>query len=63
MAEAIHAAAKIEAEVCRQTARKRFSLEHTIERYFALYRKLAGRGLVPGHLAQPATEHPSEAYA
>jgi glycosyltransferase involved in cell wall biosynthesis len=44
MAEAIHAAAQIEPEVCRAAARQRFSLERTVERYFALYRHLAARG-------------------
>jgi glycosyltransferase involved in cell wall biosynthesis len=63
MAEAIHAAATIEPEVCRQVARQRFSLEHTVERYFALYRQLARRGPVQGHPAQPATGQPIETHA
>jgi glycosyltransferase involved in cell wall biosynthesis len=44
MAEAIHAAARIEPAVCRAAARDRFSLERTLERYFGLYRDLARRG-------------------
>jgi glycosyltransferase involved in cell wall biosynthesis len=44
MAEAIHAVTRIDPEVCRVTARGRFPLERTIERYFALYRELAQRG-------------------
>jgi glycosyltransferase involved in cell wall biosynthesis len=43
MAAAIHAAARIEPEVCRAAARERFSLERTVERYLALYRDLANR--------------------
>jgi len=41
MAEAIRAAGAIDPEVCRQTARARFSAARTIERYFELYRRLA----------------------
>jgi glycosyltransferase involved in cell wall biosynthesis len=44
MAEAIREAARIDPEVCRAAARERFSLERTVERYFALYRKLARLG-------------------
>jgi glycosyltransferase involved in cell wall biosynthesis len=44
MAEAIHAAAALDPDVCRAVARERFSLERTVERYFALYRKLARLG-------------------
>jgi glycosyltransferase involved in cell wall biosynthesis len=44
MAEAIHAATRIEPEACRAAAQERFPLERTIERYFALYRELAQRG-------------------
>jgi glycosyltransferase involved in cell wall biosynthesis len=43
MADAIHAAARLDPETCRSTARARFSLERTIERYFSLYRDLARR--------------------
>jgi glycosyltransferase involved in cell wall biosynthesis len=55
MAEAIHAAAAIEPEICREAARERFSLERTVERYFALYRQLAGGGPLEGHGTQPRT--------
>jgi glycosyltransferase involved in cell wall biosynthesis len=41
MAEAIHAATRIDPEVCRAAARERFALERTVERYFGLYQKLA----------------------
>jgi glycosyltransferase involved in cell wall biosynthesis len=44
MAEAIHAATRIDPDVCRAAARQRFSFARTIERYFALYRDLAQRG-------------------
>jgi glycosyltransferase involved in cell wall biosynthesis len=44
MADAIHAAARIEPEACRVAARARFPLERTLERYFTLYRELAQRG-------------------
>ena len=43
MADAIHAAATIDPETCRQTARARFSLERTTEDYLALYRRLVTR--------------------
>jgi glycosyltransferase involved in cell wall biosynthesis len=59
MAEAIHAAARIEPDVCRAAARDRFSLERTIERYFGLYRDLARRGWAvpgPGSAASGSTE-------
>ena len=41
MAEAIHAATRIDPEVCRAAARERFALERTVERYFGLYQQLA----------------------
>jgi glycosyltransferase involved in cell wall biosynthesis len=41
MAEAITACAAIDRESCRQTARRRFSLDATIARYFAVYERLA----------------------
>jgi glycosyltransferase involved in cell wall biosynthesis len=62
MAEAIHSAALIEPEVCRTAARERFSLEHTIERYFALYRDLAGRGWAAAAAAEQATSQSVEAH-
>jgi glycosyltransferase involved in cell wall biosynthesis len=63
MAEAIHAAARIEPGVCRAAARERFSLERTIERYFALYRDLAQRGWTEGEPAAPARSRPIAAHA
>ena len=39
MAEAIHAATRIDPEACRAAARERFPLERTVERYFAIYRR------------------------
>ena len=60
MAEAIHQAARIDPEVCRATARERFSLERTVERYFALYRTLAKRGRAD---ADAAIIPPIEAHA
>jgi glycosyltransferase involved in cell wall biosynthesis len=62
MAEAIHAAAAIEPEVCRAAARERFSLEHTIERYFVLYHDLAERGWAAG-AGRPADSRSAEVYA
>jgi glycosyltransferase involved in cell wall biosynthesis len=41
MADAIAASDGIDPEQCRAVARDRFSLQRTIERYFAVYRKLA----------------------
>jgi glycosyltransferase involved in cell wall biosynthesis len=41
MAEAIAACDAIDREACRETARKRFSLDATVARYFAVYRRLA----------------------
>ncbi len=41
MAEAIHAAGKIDPEQCRAAAAGRFSLEQMVERYFAVYERLA----------------------
>lgn len=46
MAEAIRAAASLDAEACRRAARERFSLRHMVERYFDIYRRLA-RGEQP----------------
>lgn len=43
MAEAIHAAADLDPEVCRSTAQSRFGLEPMISHYFALYHRLAAR--------------------
>jgi glycosyltransferase involved in cell wall biosynthesis len=47
MAEAIPACAAIDREACRQTARRRFSLDATIVRYFAVYERLAARTTSP----------------
>jgi glycosyltransferase involved in cell wall biosynthesis len=63
MAEAIHAAARIDPEVCRATARQRFSLERTVERYFALYRGLAERGWAEADPADAAASRLIEADA
>ena len=63
MAEAIHAAPSIEPEVCRAAARERFSLERTVERYFALYRQLAQGGWAEADPADAATSRPIEAHA
>ena len=41
MAEAIHAVDSIDPLACRQAARKRFSLDRMIKKYFALYECLA----------------------
>jgi glycosyltransferase involved in cell wall biosynthesis len=41
LAEAIHAAGKIDPEQCRAAAAGRFSLERMVERYFAVYERLA----------------------
>jgi glycosyltransferase involved in cell wall biosynthesis len=63
MAEAIHAAAAIEPEVCRAAARERFSFERTVERYLSLYRRLAGRDPLEGPRARPAVVGPIESHA
>ena len=63
MAEAIHAAARIEPEACRAAARERFSLERTVERYFVLYRDLAERGWTGADPAEPATTRAIEVHA
>jgi glycosyltransferase involved in cell wall biosynthesis len=47
MAESIPACAAIDREACRQTARRRFSLDATIVRYFAVYERLAARTTSP----------------
>ena len=54
MADAIHAAAAIDPDTCRQTARARFSLERMSARYLALYRDLvtASKGDAERSLAQ-----------
>jgi glycosyltransferase involved in cell wall biosynthesis len=63
MAEAIHAAARIDPEVCRRAARERFALEHTIERYFGLYRDLAQLGWTEPASAASAIRPPISAHA
>jgi glycosyltransferase involved in cell wall biosynthesis len=63
MAQAIHEAARIEPEVCRAAARERFSLEHTLEHYFALYRHLARCGWADGPGAGRATSRPNGTHA
>jgi glycosyltransferase involved in cell wall biosynthesis len=63
MAEAIHAAATIEPDVCRATARERFSLERTVERYFALYHDLLERGRAQADPADAVTSRSIEAHA
>lgn len=40
MAEAIHASASLDPAVCRETARRRFSVARMTEHYLALYQKL-----------------------
>jgi glycosyltransferase involved in cell wall biosynthesis len=45
MADAIHAAGTIGPEACREAAQTRFSAERMVERYLALYRRLAARCL------------------
>ena len=47
MAEAIPAAEEIEPEACRAVARARFSLEQMVERYFAIYGRLAAEASAP----------------
>jgi glycosyltransferase involved in cell wall biosynthesis len=63
MTDAIHAATRIDPEFCRAAARQRFSLDHTIERYFARYRVLASHGRVQTAPAGAATSRPIEAHA
>ena len=52
MAAAIEATRTLDPEVCRTVARERFSLERTVERYFALYEEL--RRPRPGGAASPS---------
>jgi glycosyltransferase involved in cell wall biosynthesis len=47
MADAITAAARLDADVCRAAARERFSLEKMTNRYLALYRALARASRAP----------------
>jgi len=47
MAEAIAACATIDREACRQTARRRFSLDASIARYLAVYHQLASPAASP----------------
>ncbi|HEY9510578.1 MAG TPA: glycosyltransferase family 4 protein [Verrucomicrobiae bacterium] len=42
MAEAIRAVDVIDPDVCRQSARERFSMTRTIDNYFTIYQQLAG---------------------
>ena len=42
MADAVHAAAKLDRDACRDAARRRFSVERMAARYLALYRAVAG---------------------
>jgi glycosyltransferase involved in cell wall biosynthesis len=63
MAEAIHAAARIDPEVCRAAARERFSLERTVERYFGIYQNLAQRGRAVPPAAGTAGPRPMPADA
>jgi glycosyltransferase involved in cell wall biosynthesis len=63
MAAAIHATARIDPEACRAAARERFSLEHTVARYFALYRELAALGAGEADPVEQAIRHPTAAHA
>jgi glycosyltransferase involved in cell wall biosynthesis len=63
MAEAIHAATRIDPAACRAAARERFPLERTVERYFALYRELAQRGWTQTGTAERARRHSTSADA
>jgi glycosyltransferase involved in cell wall biosynthesis len=45
MAEAIHAAARLDRARCREAARRRFSLDRMVEAYLAAYRRLSTSGL------------------
>jgi glycosyltransferase involved in cell wall biosynthesis len=47
MAEAIAAAGTIDPERCREVARARFSLGHMVERYLAVYERLAATAPAP----------------
>lgn len=63
MADAIEACADLDPDACRETARRRFSLDRMTEDYIAVYRRLAGqadrrasgtRAGQPVHAASPA---------
>ena len=51
MAEAIVAASRLDAEICRAEARQRFSLDRMISSYMDAYRALAGLGAVSRRFA------------
>lgn len=57
MAEAIAAVEQIDPMTCRETARERFSLDRTVERYFEAYEHLARgeihRAVFRGYLPRP----------
>ncbi|HXT13466.1 MAG TPA: glycosyltransferase family 4 protein [Candidatus Angelobacter sp.] len=57
MAEAIRQADSIDPEVCRRTARERFSVKQMARRYFDVYRRLAGSK------ANPFNRHDYGAFA
>jgi glycosyltransferase involved in cell wall biosynthesis len=63
MAAAIHTTTHIDPEMCRAAARTRFPLERTVERYFALYRKLAQRGWTESGTAERAWRESTSADA
>jgi glycosyltransferase involved in cell wall biosynthesis len=63
MAAAIHRAARIEPEVCRAAARERFPLDHTLERYFAIYRDLVGHSRAEADPADAAKSPRIQAHA
>ena len=48
MAEAIAAAHMLDSNLCREVARKRFSVHGTVERYFEVYRMLSNGEERPG---------------
>ena len=54
MAEAIPAAAKLSADVCRQTARLRFSADRMFGQYLTLYEKIAAKKEISSWDTHPA---------
>jgi glycosyltransferase involved in cell wall biosynthesis len=51
MAEAIDAAGALDPQVCIEAARKRFPLERMVERYFEMYRRVAGSIHAPPYIS------------
>jgi hypothetical protein len=49
MADAITMADRIEPETCRAVAHERFSIRRMVDRYFDIYRRIAGASAFASH--------------